>query len=183
MGKDLDFSELVTQAGLGNRESMDKLAQLAEPRLRAFIYRTTLDEELTGDLLQEALLQMVESLSSLQKVESFWPWLFQIASSKIKQFFRTKKRASEVQFSTLEDSLLESVLRDDSHQPISSVVRRELGQLIVEATARLKHRQRAIVSLRCFEGLSYTEIAQAIGCREVDARVSFFRAKQSMKKK
>lgn len=182
MAEDFGFSELVTQAKLGNRESMDRLVQLAEPRLCAYIYRTTLDKGLTDDAVQETLLAMVKSLKDLQKTESFWPWLFQVASSKTNQLLRTVKRTSAAQFSTLEDSLLESILRDDSQEAVSSLIRRELAQLIVKATAGLKHRQRAVVALRCFEGMSYAEVAQAVGCKEREARISFFRAKQSLKK-
>ena len=52
---------------------------------------------------------MVKSLSSLRKVERFWPWLFQIASGKIGDVFRKLKRTSEVKFSTLEDYMLKGV--------------------------------------------------------------------------
>lgn len=181
--KDFDFSELVKRAQLGENESRDRLIQLASPRVRAFLNRITLNEELAGDLFQETVLEVIRSLNSLRQVGSFWPWVFRIASNKASQFYRTRSRASETYFSTLEDSLLEGVLRDDSHQAGESVIRRDLGQRIIEAVGRLNHRQRAVVSLRCFEDMPYVQIAQAIGCSEVEARVSFFRAKQSLKKR
>ena len=83
MEKDFNFDELVGRARLGDQESMEQLAKLAEPRLRAYIYRTTLNDQLTGDMVQETLLEMIKSLNCLEKVESFWPWLFKTASSKV----------------------------------------------------------------------------------------------------
>jgi RNA polymerase sigma-70 factor (ECF subfamily) len=182
MGENTVFDQLVTQARRGVQQSMNELAQTAEPRLRAYLYRTTLDEELTGDLVQEAMLEMVRSLKDLQKVQSFWPWLYRIASNKANEVFQRRKRASVAQFSALEDSLLERILGDDSQEAVGSLVRRELGQLVFKAAAKLKHQQRAVLSLRCFEGFSYAQIAQAVGCSETEARVSFFRARQSLKR-
>jgi hypothetical protein len=57
-----------------------------------------------------------------------------------------------------------------------------LGHLVSKAATKLKHRQRAVLSLRCFEGMSYAQIAESIGCSETQARVSFFRAKKSLRK-
>ncbi len=182
MAERFDFDKLVEQAGLGNRESMEQLAREAELRLRAYIYRTTLDEDLTNDLVQETLLEMVKSLKGLRRVKNFWPWVFRIASNKTIDYFRMRKSRSAVQFSTLEDSLLDSVLRDESGEAAGSVMRRELGQMVFRAIAKLKYRQRAILSLRCFEDMPYPQIAQAVGCTENEARVSFFRAKQALKR-
>jgi len=182
MAEQINFCQLVEQARQGNRESMDQLAREAELRLRAYVYRTTLDEELTNDLVQEALLEMVKSLKGLRRVQNFWPWVFRIASNKTIDYFRMRKSSRTRQFSTLEDSLLESVLQDETQEALGAVMRRELGQMIFRAIATLKHRQRAILALRCFEEMPYPQIAQAIGCTENEARVSFFRTKQVLKK-
>ncbi len=56
---DSSIAQLVTDAQLGGQSSMDRLAELARERLYAYLYRITLDHELTEDLLQETLLQMV----------------------------------------------------------------------------------------------------------------------------
>jgi ABC-type multidrug transport system fused ATPase/permease subunit len=47
--------------------------------------------------------------------------------------------------------------------------------------ARLKFAYRNVLILRCFEQLSYAEIAGLMGCKELRARVLFFRAKHSLK--
>jgi hypothetical protein len=47
----------------------------------------------------------------------------------------------------------------------------------------LKQQYRAVLSLRCFEGLSYNDIGRVIGCSEASARVLFFRSKQQLKKR
>jgi hypothetical protein len=50
------------------------------------------------------------------------------------------------------------------------------------AMKQIQQQYRAVLSLRCFEELSYSDIAVAMQCSEVGARVLFFRAKQALKK-
>ena len=57
MNEDRSHKELVEQAKNGDRESLDTLARLAEKKLRPYIYRVTLDQQLSDDVLQEVLLQ------------------------------------------------------------------------------------------------------------------------------
>ena len=71
MRAEFELIGLVSQAKLGNRESTDRLAEAVGERLYAYIYRSTLDKERTDDLCQEALLEMISSISNLEKVESF----------------------------------------------------------------------------------------------------------------
>ena len=82
--------KLVRQARQGHQNAMSLLAQKAGGRVRAYVYRVTLDPDLTEDLSQEVLLQMVQSLHDLRKEEHFWPWLYRVTQNKIKQHYKTK---------------------------------------------------------------------------------------------
>jgi hypothetical protein len=62
------------------------------------------------------------------------------------------------------------------------LMRRELSDTIFQAMAKLKLMYRNILILRCFEQMSYAEIADLLGCKELRARVLFFRAKYLLKK-
>ena len=59
-------------------------------------------------------------------------------------------------------------------------MRQELCQATVDAMARLQLTYRNVLSLRCFEQMSYAEIAEALECKELRARVLFFRAKRCL---
>ena len=58
----------------------------------------------------------------------------------------------------------------------------ELSKKVITAMKQIKQQYRAVLSLRCFEQLSYADIAEAMQCNEVTARVLFFRAKKAIKK-
>ncbi len=47
----------------------------------------------------------------------------------------------------------------------------------------MRLRYRNVLTLRCYEQLSYAEIAKLMDCSELQSRVLFFRAKHSLKKR
>ncbi|MHC4157647.1 MAG: RNA polymerase sigma factor [Planctomycetota bacterium] len=176
----VSYFKLVEQARLGDQESMNRLAELVEGRVFAYIYRLTLDYDLTQDLLQETLLGMVESLKDLKRADRFWPWLFRTAWGKVQHHFRQQRHERMVQISALEKERLLKHALQSSNDGLKDLIRRELSEAIVEAMENMKLEQRNILILRCFERMSYSEIAGFIGCKELRARVLFFRARHSL---
>jgi len=174
------FVKLVTQAQLGDQKSMDHLAEAARRRLFAYLYRLTLNHDLTLDLLQETLLKMVENIKSLEQPERFWPWLFRTALGNAQHYYRDRARAQEVEFSSLSRQRLSDYLARDHDDGLDHVMRKELSQVVVDAMARLRLSYRNVLTLRCYEQMSYAEIAALMGCKELRARVLFFRAKHSL---
>ncbi|MHC4160045.1 MAG: RNA polymerase sigma factor, partial [Planctomycetota bacterium] len=58
MDQGREYIELVKQAQLGNRGSLDNLAELVRGRLYAYIYRIVLRDDIAQDLVQESMLEM-----------------------------------------------------------------------------------------------------------------------------
>ncbi len=182
MAEEVKWTELVKLAQQGHENCMDSLARGVKGRLCAYIYRVTLDYDLTQDLSQEVLLQMFKSLERLDDAEHFWPWLYRIAQSKIQQYYKEKQRKASVRTSAFYQDFLSK--RNDYHRDdaMRHLAQQELSRKVVVAMKHLKQQYRAVLSLRCFEQLSYSDIAIALQCSEVRARVLFFRAKQALKK-
>lgn len=182
MYSDADHSELVRQIQQGDRNSLDHLAHLAKGRLRAYIYRLTLDHDLTEDLLQETLLHMVESLRQLERADAIWPWLYRTALGKVQHHYRGKAREAEARRLLLARAARpSSCVSMDGSEGLSATVRKELLEAIFEAIGTLNLRQRGVLVLRCFEQRSYAEIATIMDCSETAAQVLFFRAKRSLR--
>jgi RNA polymerase sigma-70 factor (ECF subfamily) len=182
MSEKQTWTELVKLAQQGHGDSVDSLAREAEGRLRAYVFRVTMDYELTEDLSQEALLQMVKSLDGLKNPESFWPWMYRVAQSKIQQHYKTKKKTALVSEPAFFQDLLTYHGYYQKDEGLHRLVNEDLSKKVMAAMKRIKQRYRAVLSLRCFEDLSYSDIAVAMQCSEVKARVLFYRAKQALKK-
>ncbi len=58
----------------------------------------------------------------------------------------------------------------------------KLRQIVVQSVQQLAPRHRAVLALRCYDHLSYAEIARLIGCSEIGARAMFYRAKWKRKR-
>jgi len=175
------FVRLVGLARQGRDDAKNRLAREADGKLRAYIYRVTLDHDLTQDLSQEVLLEMVKSLHSLNEAERFWPWLYRIAQSKIQQYYRYKQRKAAISASVFYEDFLSQ--HADHHQSdgLRQLLEKELSKTIMTAMKNVKQQYRAVLSLRCFEQLSYPDIALAMGCSETGARVLFCRARKALK--
>jgi RNA polymerase sigma-70 factor (ECF subfamily) len=174
------FYQLVEDAGHGDAESMDLLARQAHERLRAHFLRITLDIDLAADLTQETILRMIKSLPRLDNIESFWPWLFRIASNITKDHYRSKKH-NPTRFSAMEPHHLEMALRDDTDKPERSLLHGEACALLKSAISTLKQSHRRALTMRCFDDMSYAQISHTCGCSELAVRTTVSRAKKTVR--
>ncbi|MHC4657436.1 MAG: RNA polymerase sigma factor [Planctomycetota bacterium] len=184
MSDNVNYLELLRNAQLGDRKSVDRLAELTRGKVRAYIYRITLDNVLAQDLSQETMLEMIKSLKRLKfkHASQFWDWLFRTALGRIQMYFRQQQHEKTVQLSAFDKERLSKLKSSDYSEGLKSLISNELSEAIFEAMGKLKFRHRNILVLRCFEQKSYSEIASIMNCREMAAQVLFFRAKRSFKR-
>jgi RNA polymerase sigma-70 factor (ECF subfamily) len=180
MGTENGFIEMVRQAQRGDQGSLDWLAETARQRLYSYIYRLTLNHDLAQDLLQETLLKMVERIKDVEQPERFWGWLFRTALGTVQHYYRNLERQEAIAFSALTRQRLSQYLAEDHDDGLNRAMRKELSDTIVGAMARLRLNHRNVLMLRCFEQMSFAEIADQMGCKELRARVLFFRARHSL---
>lgn len=176
------FVTTVSEAQRGDKLSMTRLAEGAERRLYAYIYRLTLDHDLTEELLQQTLLKMVESLGDLRAPEQFWPWLFRTALGHVQHHFRAEKQRSRIEMSACDREQSRDRPADMHDDGLTFASRRELMGTIFQAMSRIKLNYRNVVVLRCLEGMSYQEIADVLNCKELHARVLFFRGRNALRR-
>jgi RNA polymerase sigma-70 factor (ECF subfamily) len=162
---------------------MGRLAVIVRQRLYPFVFRTTLNHDLTEDVLQETLLTMVGQVTHLRDKNRFWPWVFRIAYSKLQDNLRRRRAQGVARPSwpcihgleayatsrTGSDSLLEEAIHEERLQQLSSLIE------------RLSRQHRDILRLRYYEQLPYTEIATLTHTTPQKARARFHRAKKYLK--
>ncbi|HUW18344.1 MAG TPA: sigma-70 family RNA polymerase sigma factor [Sedimentisphaerales bacterium] len=173
------YSELVKRAKLGDRASLGDLAELVRGRLYAYVYRIVLQEHLAQDIVQETMLEMFKVFGNLDRAERFWPWLRGIAFNKIRRHTLRKQQRKEVPMSSIGEP---QGRRGDGEAGLAHLVGEELKEVVVAAMGELKPRHRKVLTMRCYEEMEYSEIAQLMGCSELGARVLFHRAKRSLQR-
>lgn len=170
---------LVEAARAGDKESLNRLAEEATVRLHEFVFRLTLQEDLTQDVVQETITEMLQVFNKLRHVERFWYWLYGIAYNKLRRQYSKRKRHRAASLSDIPYDV-EGKKGDET---VANVVSDELKQIVLQAMQTLDPRHRAILTMRCYDQMSYAEIAGMLDCTEFGARALFYRAKKSLAKK
>jgi RNA polymerase sigma-70 factor (ECF subfamily) len=179
MDEERHYTELVKQARLGDRKSLDKLAGLVRGRLYAYVYRMVLQEDLAQDIVQESMLEMFRIFGELDRADRFWPWLRAIAFNRIKRHRADRRHHREVPMSHLGEPAGQP---EDGREGLTELVGKEIREIVVGALEQLQPRYRQVLTMRCYEEMDYGEIAELLGCSELSARVLFYRAKRALEK-
>lgn len=177
MVKTSDDVQLIIDAQTGCESALNQLAIEVQRKVYPALYRMTQDSYLAQDLLQETLLVMLQSLKKLKRIEGFWGWIYTIARSRFCDYLR-KKRSSPSE--SLTD--LEIIISNNNNSALEVLIDKERDEFLIAAISNLKKRYQDIVNFRHFENRSYSEVASMSQCTTQQARVRFFRAKQSLRK-
>ncbi|MHC4648400.1 MAG: RNA polymerase sigma factor, partial [Planctomycetota bacterium] len=178
MGNSVDYVRLVKQAQLGDKQCIDELTTAAQERLRVDVYRLTLEHDLTEDIVQESILEMLKILGELKEADKFWPWLYKIALNKLRLNKRTQKRRRTVPLSQVYDA---HELKG-GQEAMSNMVAEELKEMVLKAMRKLRPQHRAVLTMRCYREMEYSLIAESLGCSELAAKMMFYRAKKALQK-
>jgi len=176
---DNSIERLLAQARAGrartSKVGMERLAVAVRERLYPFILRTTWDHDLTEDILQETLLTMVRELGCLRQTGRFWPWVHQIAWSKIQDNVRSARVHSAAKATLLASqpsggsSVLDTSIQAETREQLSALLE------------RLSQPHRDIIHLRCYEQLPYAQIASLTRMSPQKARARFHRATEALR--
>lgn len=178
MGEELLTSEgqLIARARAGDREAFCALAGRYERRVYRLALHYCRDAHDAEDLSQEVWLRAFRSLPTFRGEASFYTWLRQLMINAFLNHRRgaTLKgddgavRARHVGLDTLD----EARARDGE----TALDERLLTGEVMRALAELAPRQRLVFLLKHQEGMTYEEIARALGCSAGTAKKALFRA-------
>ena len=156
---------LMARVGRDQPELLEKLLRRHASPLLTFLQRMVGDHHRGEELFQEVFLAVWIKRRQYQYPRPFKPWLYAIALNKCRAWFR--RRGSPPLPLDAEDALTPAA---PDASPADAAIATESAVLVNRAVQQLPHQQRTVVVLRVWEGLSYAEIAEAIGCTEPTAR-------------
>jgi RNA polymerase sigma-70 factor (ECF subfamily) len=184
MIQNIDLSTLVSKAQKGHVESRELLAAHVRQRVDVYFYRMTLDYHLAQDLTQETVLQMVKYLHHLKvgNNAAIWAWIYRTALGKLQHHNRLQGQRKLDHNTVVDHEKLTQMVDRSQDTVIIKAQRREMIKAITQSLNTLKLSYRSVLTLRCFEQRSYAEIATVTGGTEIQARLTFFRAKQALKR-
>jgi len=185
MEKTLDLARIVGEAQQGREESLEALVTHVRPRVEVYLYRMTLDYHLAQDLTQETMLTLIKSLQFLKtdSHSSLWAWIYRTALGKGQHHFHKQARRQRRRQTTVDHDALDQLAAHAPRDGLSQAQRQELMEAVGTSLETLKLSYRHVLVLRCFEQLSYAEIARVLGAgSELRMRLLFLRAKRALER-
>ncbi|MCD6662447.1 MAG: RNA polymerase sigma factor RpoE [Comamonas sp.] len=182
--------QLVERTVAGDQRAYELLVIKYQRRIERLIGRMVRDVDLVQDIAQETFLRAYRALHQFRGDAQFYTWLYRIAVNTAKKTLMDLKRDPLITESALrsavddddETSVMTRELTTDD-TPETLLAAQEVAQAVNTALQALPQELRQAVTLREIEGLSYEEIAQAMGCPIGTVRSRIFRAREAISAK
>ncbi len=168
-------AQLVARAQDGELPAFEELVKRYQREVYGLACRIVSDPEEAKDMTQQAFLQAFVHIKSFRQDAQFRTWLFRIAINQCYNFLKTRKKFGDPV--DVDDMIL---VGDES--PESDLVSQEDRQRLYAALEKLPAKQRAVITLKVEQGLSYQEISQVLGGTAGAARVNYCQALKTLKK-
>jgi RNA polymerase sigma-70 factor (ECF subfamily) len=162
-------------AGEGHRYSV--LVERYQRRLYWSCLRLVGDPDEAEDVVQEAFVRAYEHLRDFDPTYRFYTWIYRIARNRCLNVLRRRRVWGLV---TLSDPASAPSLPapERSDRPAED---EELARALVDCRGILPVDQREVFDLRHADGLSYREIAAAVGAPEGTVMSRLARAREKMR--
>jgi RNA polymerase sigma-70 factor (ECF subfamily) len=172
---DLDASQMA-RVRAGDRDAFTDLVDRHKDAVVNYLTRLTGNRDRAEDLAQETFLRLFRSAGSYTEQGLLRGYLFRIATNLVRSEERREKRLR---------LLLPFLGRQDHAEPVapSGLLRQEMHREVTAAVAQLPLRYRVPQVLHEIEGWAYSDIAQALGCREGTVKSRIHRGRQHLKER
>jgi RNA polymerase sigma-70 factor, ECF subfamily len=178
--------ELILRAQKGDQAAFRRLVERHQRRAFAIAMGLVRDENDARELVQDAFLRVYRNLNSFQGGSSFFTWLYRIVTNLAIDLMRKPgRRDAELvdgQAASDEPTDFPLVSRIDGADPIDVMRRREIASRIQAALDALPPYHRGVILMREVEGMSYEEMAVAMGVSKGTIMSRLFHARQKLQR-
>jgi RNA polymerase sigma-70 factor (ECF subfamily) len=165
--------ELITRWRSGDERAATQLVTRHAPALARFAAASGAGADVE-ELVQDTFVRAFGSLDTFRGESSLRTWLFTIERRLLLDRRRAERRRGA-------DVELDEEHLTTGDDPLEAAVAGESRDRLRLAVDRLSPTQREVFTLRVGEGLSYREIAAAVGTTEGAARVHYHNAMRTIK--
>jgi RNA polymerase sigma-70 factor (ECF subfamily) len=153
--------------------TFDRLVREHLPACQRFAVRLTGNVDAAEEVVQDAMLRATRGRHTFRGQSRFQTWLFRILLNAWHD--RRGPTGGREQLPDLPDPR--------NAGPIGDAVGRELGEHVAQAVSTLPARQREVVVLIVYEGLSTADAASVLGTTEQNVRVNLHYGRERLREK
>jgi RNA polymerase sigma-70 factor, ECF subfamily len=176
--------ELALRSLRGDIEAFGELVRLHQASVFNVCYRLAGERQEAEDLTQEAFMRAYQRLKMYDASRPFGPWMRRLAVNVCLNRLQSAQAglAGRSQPLSLDDERDEpQTLAADL--PEEMLLQAERARALRQALTSLPVHYRAVIELRHFQELSYTEIADTLKIPLSDVKSHLFRARQQLAKR
>ncbi len=164
-------ADLIGKFVKGDVNAFNTLVWRWQKTIYNFVLRYVGNREEAHDLTQQVFMRVYRNLPRLNKPASFSTWIHQIAANLCRDWIKQRRRRPAVSLENLQEagstdlhkSPALTLFPEASQHPDRIVSRNELRELIEKALQEIPEEQRVVVIMKEYQGLKFTEIAEALG--------------------
>jgi RNA polymerase sigma-70 factor (ECF subfamily) len=185
MGEQSVDQLLVERVQRGDKKAFDILVAKYQHKIVKLVSRYIRDQSEVLDVAQDAFIKAYRALPKFRGESAFYTWLYRIAINTAKNYLVAQGRRlpdSDIEIDVAEQYEGASELKDYA-TPERQLLKDEIEKTVFEVIEQLPEDLRTAITLRELEGLSYEEIAEAMGCPIGTVRSRIFRAREAIHNK
>jgi RNA polymerase sigma-70 factor (ECF subfamily) len=171
---------LLTKARQGNVQAFEELTGNYYSKVFNICYRMLNNYDDAGEQAQETFIKAFRYIKDFKGNCSFSTWLYHISTNVCLDFIRKNKRKKTVSLeqNTFENLKIKDRLVSNGPEPDEIAETNAQKQAVREALTKMNEKNRIVLVLRDFMGLSYDQIAETINVPvgTVKSRISRARA-------
>jgi RNA polymerase sigma-70 factor (ECF subfamily) len=174
---------LVERAQRGDKHAFDLLVIKYQRKVARLLSRMVRDSGEIEDITQEAFIKAYRALPQFRGDAAFYTWLYRIAINTAKNFLVARGKRPIANSELIHDEGEEMELGDmaaDLSTPDAELLSKQVAQAVNDAVDALPEELRTAITLREMDGLSYEDIALAMGCPIGTVRSRIFRAREAI---
>lgn len=174
---------LVERVQKGDKAAFELLVAKYHRKIIRLVSRLVRDAAEVEDVTQEAFIKAYRALPQFRGESAFYTWLYRIAVNTAKNHLATQGRRAPTSTETNAEeaeTFAEADQLRDINTPESMLMSKQIAQTVNTAMEALPDELRTAITLREIEGLSYEEIAEAMGCPIGTVRSRIFRAREAI---
>ncbi len=159
----------------GDEAAFPELLRRYQGPLFGYLMRMARNQEIAEDLFQETFLRVHEKAHTFRAGARFKSWLYTIATRIAIDHQRRGKHRPQLQ--SVENKL---PIPSTGNNPAEETVQSELRKTVKGAIDTLPPQQRAALVLAYYQGHTYPEVAQIMGCSLSSVKTHMSRALKTL---
>jgi RNA polymerase sigma-70 factor (ECF subfamily) len=183
MSADVSDLSLVRRVQRGDKGAFDALVLKYQHKVVKLVMRYVRNPAEAEDIAQEAFIKAYRALPQFRGDSAFYTWLYRIAINTAKNAVVSRDRSPidfDFDLQNSDESYDMQGRLKDSETPEALTLTEEIRSTVNSAIDALPEDLRTAIVLRELEGLSYEEIADAMGCPVGTVRSRIFRAREAI---